>query len=136
MSYRPFLEKSNKPTEKALEDALGSAYAYYNLVVDLAGSYTKEWVYAKSSGWILKISDRKKSFINLIPLKNGFKVSSAIQENERKAFLSDKDVQILHSKILSSKKHMEGFALNFDIVNRNEFQLLELFIRKLIIFRA
>jgi hypothetical protein len=136
MSYRPFLDKSNKPTEKAIKAALGSAYAYYIIVIGLASSYSQEWDFAISSGWMLKISNRKKSLLHLIPLKDGFKVSLAIRENEREAFLCDDDLRILQDKISSSKKHMEGFALQFDIVNRNDFQPVELFIRKLIILRA
>jgi hypothetical protein len=85
---------------------------------------------------MLKIYDRKKALLYLIPLNDGFKISLAIRENERETFLRDNELGIMHDKISSSKKYTEGFALQFDIANKNEFQPVELFIRKLIVIRA
>jgi hypothetical protein len=60
----------------------------------------------------------------------------AIREDERTAFLSDDELGVMHDKISSSKQYSEGFALQFDIANKNDFQPLELFIRKLTAIRA
>ena len=136
MNEHPFLDKSNKPTELNLQFALGSMFTYFKKVVELASSYSQEWSFTKSSGWMLKMYDRKKALLYLIPLNNGFKISMAIRESERKIFLSDKELETMHDKILSSKKYTEGFALQFDIANKNDFQSLELFIRKLIAIRV
>jgi hypothetical protein len=136
MKERPFLDKSSKPTEQAIRAALGSTYTYYKKVIGLVNSYSQEWTFTNSSGWMLKIYDRKKALLYLIPLNHEFKISLAIRENEREAFLCDDELGIMHDKISSSKKYTEGFALQFDITNRKEFQPLELFIRKLIAIRA
>ena len=135
MAERPFLDKSNKPTEQTIQAALGSTYIYYKKVIGLASSYLQEWTFTKSSGWMLKLYDRKKALFYLIPLKNGFKLSLTIRDDERDAFLRDGELAIMHDKISSSKKYTEGFALQFDIANKSEFQPLELFIQKLIAIR-
>jgi hypothetical protein len=136
MNERPFLDKSGKPTDQAIRAALGSAHTYYKKVIGLVNSYSQEWAFTKSSGWMLKIYDRKKALFYFIPLNDGFKISLAIREKEREAFLRDDELGIVHDKIRSAKKYSEGFALQFDVANRKEFQPLELFIGKLIAIRA
>jgi hypothetical protein len=136
MNERPFLDKSNKPTEQNIQSALGSMFTNFQKTIGLTNSYSQEWTFTKSSGWMLKIYDRKKALFYLIPLKDGFKISLTIREDERKAFLSDDELERMHDKISSSKKYSEGFALQFDIANKNDFQPLELFIGKLIAMRA
>jgi hypothetical protein len=136
MNERPFLDKSNKPTEQTLQAALGSVHIHYKKIISLTGSYLQEWTFTKSSGWMLKLHDRRKALLYLIPLYGGFKISLTIRENERNAFLCDDELSTMHDKISSSKKYPEGFALQFEIANKKGFQPLELFIRKLIAIRA
>jgi len=132
MEERPFIENSIKPTDQTIQVALRSTYIYYKNVVDLASSFSQEWTFSNSGSWMLKVYDRKKALFDLIPLNDSFKISLTLRENERQAFLLDDELKMLHDKISSSKKYVEGFALQFEIANKNEFQSLELFIRKLI----
>ena len=136
MEERPFIENSIKPTDQTIQVALRSTYIYYKNVVDLASSFSQEWTFSNSGGWMLKVYDRKKALFYLIPLNDSFKISLTLRENERQAFLLDDELKMLHDKISSSKKYVEGFALQFEIANKNEFQSLELFIRKLIALRT
>jgi hypothetical protein len=135
MNARPFLDKLNKPANQAMQAALGSTYTYYTEVIGLATAYSQEWAFTKSSGWMLKVYDRKKALFYLIPLNDGFKISLAIREDEQKAFLRDDELVDIHDKIFTSKKVSEGFALQFDIANENDIQSLKLFVSKLIAFR-
>ncbi len=136
MSERPFLDKSTKPTEQTIQAALGNAHTYYEKIISLAGSYSQDWTFTKSSGWMLKLFDRKKALLYLIPLNDEFKISLTLRKDERDAFLSDDELMIMHDKISSSKKYSEGFALQFNISNKKEFQSFELFIKKLIATRV
>ena len=136
MEERPFIEKSIKPTDQTIHAALRSTYIYYKNVVDLASSFSQEWTFSKSSGWMLKVYDRNKALYYLIPLNDSFIISLAIRKDEQEAFLRDDELKLLHEKISSSKKYLEGFALQFEIANKNEFQSLELFIRKLMPLRT
>lgn len=136
MQERPFPDQSIQPSEPAIQAALGNTYACYQKITGLASAYAQEWTFTKSSGWMLKIYDRKKALLYLIPLNGGFKISLAIREQEREALLRDDALAIIYDKIAASKKYSEGFALQFDIANENEFQPVELFIRKLIVLRG
>ena len=136
MPDRPFMDQSAKPTGQSLQAALGNTYSCYEKVLALTGLYSQEWNFAKSSGWMLKIFDRKKALLYLIPLNNGFKISLTIREPERDAFLRDDELASLHSQISTSKKVPEGFALQFKLTAKNELQVLELFLGKLMVMRA
>ena len=136
MNARPFLEKSNQPNDQTLQAALGSLHAAYQDLIALADSYQQAWTFTKSSGWMLKIHDRKKALFYLIPLRGGFKISLAIRPAEREALLRDDELADLHEKISSSKKYSEGFALQFDIASPQELPLLVLFMKKLIAIRG
>jgi hypothetical protein len=130
------MENKNMPTEESLKESLGNAYLFYCKLIHLTNAYEKEWIYAKSSGWMLKISDNKKSLLYLIPLREEFKINLAIRENEREVFLKDKDLASIHPQIGKSRKYMEGYALNFEIKSTNEYKEIEGLIEKLINIRS
>jgi len=45
---------------------------------------------------MIRLFDRKKALLYLIPLHNAFKISLAMRENERDAFLGDDEMGIMH----------------------------------------
>ncbi len=136
MNDRPFINKSIKPDDKAIQSALKKTYSYYKKIMLLAESYSHEWSFSKSSGWMLKIYNKNKALFYFIPLTDSFKISMAIRENEREAFLNDSELEALQDRIFSAKKYSEGYALQFDISNKKDFHPLELLIIKLIALRG
>jgi hypothetical protein len=110
-------------------------YNYYQKLTDTAGTFSQDWNFSKSSGWMLKVHDKKKALFYLIPLKNEFKISMAIRENERKTFLEDIELKIIHDILKSAKKYREGYALQFNIKNKGNFETVTLLIKKLIALR-
>jgi hypothetical protein len=136
MEERLFLDRSSKPTEPTIQSSMGNAYIYYRKVLDIVTSYSQGWNFTKSSGWMLKVYDQKKALFYLIPLKDGLKISLTIRENERVAFLQDDELKIMHNAIASSRKYMEGFALQFNIEDEKGYDIIEFFLRKLIGIRT
>lgn len=136
MEERPFLDKNSKPTEQTLQPTLEDVYEYYGKLMGIADSFLKDWNFSKSSGWMLKVHDKKKALFYLIPLKNEFKISMAIRENERNAFLKDSELKTIHDMIKSAKKYREGYALRFNIKDEADFEMPGLLIKKLAMFRS
>ncbi|MGZ7117451.1 MAG: DUF3788 family protein [Methanobacterium sp.] len=132
MNIRPFSDKETEPTEEKLKQTLGVSYVYYNELIEIADSFLKDWNFSKGSGWMLKVHDKKKALFYLIPFNDKFKISMAIRENERKAFLEDDELEKIHNLIKSSKEYREGYALRFDVRNADDFGIIELLIKKLI----
>ncbi len=136
MTERPFLDKALPPTEPALQAALGRMYPHYQEVLGLASAYSQAWAYAKSSGWMLKLFDRQKALLYLIPLNAGFKISLTLREQERAACLADDALSSLRDKLSAAKKYTEGFAVQFDVAGPKDFHRLEVFLRKLVALRG
>lgn len=136
MAERSFLDKNSKPAEDTLKSTLGATFDYYGHLADISDSFLKEWNFSKSSGWMLKVHTKKKALFYLIPLKNEFKISMAIREDERKVFLEDNELKLIHTVIKSAKKYSEGYALRFDVKDNADFKMPELLIRKLIAIRS
>lgn len=136
MDERPFMDKSAQPEALALRAALGSSHPFYEKLLALADGYSREWNFTKSGGWLLKLFDRKKALCYLIPLKGAFKISLTLREAEKQAFLEDQELASLHESLLTSKKYVEGFALQFEVRDDKGFQAAELLIGKLIALRT
>ena len=135
MEERPFLDKVAEPTDVTLRQALGDLYIYYGCLMDITHSFFQDWNFSKTSGWILKVYQKNKALFYLIPLKNEFKISLAIRDNERDAFLDDDELKMFHERISSAKKYREGYALLFQVNGDDEYKNLEIFIKKLIPLR-
>lgn len=103
--------------------------------MDISNSFLKDWNFSKSSGWMLKVHNTKKTLFYVIPLNNEFKISMAIRENERNAFLEDNELKSIYNMLKSSKKYREGYALRFEVKDDENFQVLKLLIQKLIDIR-
>jgi hypothetical protein len=136
MKEKVFLEKKDKPIEKALAVSLGKAYGFYEKILEITCQFPRDWVYTKSGGWMLRIHDRKKALLYLIPLKHQLKVSMTIRESERTALLEDKGLSDLHDRIENAKRFVEGFALQFLIGNSSDYGLFEKLILKVITLRS
>jgi hypothetical protein len=136
MEEKVFLEKKDKPTDKTLAVSMGKSYGFYEKTLEITSQFPQEWVYTKSGGWMLKIHDKKKALLYLIPLKHQLKVSMTLRESERTVLLADQELSGLHERMQSAKKFVEGFALQFLIGNSNDYRLFEKFILKVITLRS
>jgi hypothetical protein len=136
MADRPFLAQSNKPNDESLQAALGPACADYRAILGQATAFAQDWTFTRTDGWILKIHDRKKALLYLIPLNHGFRISIAIREREREVLLRDPELASVYEAISSARKYPEGFALAFDVDVQSAIGPAELLITKLIAERA
>jgi hypothetical protein len=136
MADRPFLGLSNKPNDESLQAVLGAAYGDYRAILGHTTAFARDWTFTRTGGWILKIHDRKKALLYLIPLNQGFRMSMAIRESERDALLRDPELVPVHEAISSARKYPEGFALAFDMDGQSAIGPAELLITKLVAERA
>lgn len=136
MSDRPFSDPKVPPTEDSLEAAIGESYSSYRKLMGLIASFSHSWHFSKSSGWMLKVFERQKALFYLFLLDGGFKLSIAVRENERDAFLQDVELSSRHEQLSAAKKYAEGYALQFEVRNEGDFEKVEPFITKLIGLRT
>jgi hypothetical protein len=135
MEERPFMDFSIQPTDSSLEPCLGNMFALYQEALDRVKQFSQAWSWTKGSGWMLKVYDQKKALFYLIPLRNAFRISLTLRENERASFLQESMLHGFFDRLLSAKKFVEGFALSFEISTREDFERFLMFIQKLIDLR-
>jgi hypothetical protein len=135
MAERFFSDESTKPDENNLKTVLGDVYKEYKSIMEISDFFFKDWNFSKSSGWMLKVHDKKKALFYLIPLKQEFKISMAIRGPERETLLGDAELEKIHQIILSAKKYREGFVIRFSSHDK-EYETFIKLIRKLIILRT
>jgi hypothetical protein len=134
MEERVFILEQPKPVEKSLLNAFGESYRYFKVLMDISESYNKDWNFSKTSGWMLKVHKNKKALFYVIPLKNEFKISMAIRENELNTFLKDTNLKKIHQRLLDTQKYREGFVIRFK-TNDSDYKYFEHLIKKLISIR-
>ena len=135
MKERPFCQKTSKPTTDNIKKVLLSAFSYYNQFMKNTKTFSKEWNYSKSSGWIQKVFDNKKALLYLIPLTNQFIISMTVRENEREILLNDKEIDFHKEQLKQAKKYSEGYAIRFSINDKESFSSTIIFIKKIIALR-
>jgi hypothetical protein len=117
MEERPFWEKTPKPTPESIQSALGAAHQAYLNLLAIAATYHHAWNHSKQSGWMLKVHDKKKALLYLIPLQNSFHVSLTLRQQERDALLESSALASLHPALRSAKQYAEGYALAFMVTD-------------------
>lgn len=136
MEERVYMDKQIRPTEEALQDSLGNIYEQYKRINEITSAHKKEWTFTKSSGWMQKVFDANKALFYIIPLKHEFKISMAIRENERDILLSEECLNIYHERLLTAKKYIEGYAVQFLITNEVDFVGVESLVKILMSLRS
>ena len=125
MSDIVLIKKSVIPDDSQLKLTLGTTYSFLKKLEGLTENYVREWkFYNKKSGWIYKVSNKKKSLFYVTPLKNNFNIGFALRESEREALLNSKLSNETREKLLSAEKYPEGFALRLNIKNKDDFNNL------------
>ncbi|MFZ1081668.1 MAG: DUF3788 family protein [Candidatus Kryptoniota bacterium] len=135
MEERPFSRKTLTPTEEVLKKELASVAPCYHQLMDVTKTFSKEWNYSKSGGWMQKVFDNKKALLYLIPLRNKFSLSLTVRENEREVLLNDIEIDSHKEQLAQAKKYSEGYAMRFLINNKESFLETVLFIKKIIALR-
>jgi hypothetical protein len=135
MEEKLFLDQRKPPTDRSLRAGLGPAYQHYTSVSKAAASYSQDWTFTRSGGWMLKVWRAKKALLYLIPLRQGLKVSLAIRETERAALLEDDDLEAMRDKLVEARRFSEGFALQFKLVGDRDHRSFDLFLRRLMDLR-
>ena len=135
VSERPFLDPGRRPEPEELVEVLGDATPFWFRLLGIAAGFRVEWGFTGTGGWMLKVFDRTKALLYLVPLLGAFKVSLTIRETERAAFLEDESLALPRNQIRGAKRYPEGYALYFEVAGGTDIRPLETLIGKLVAVR-
>lgn len=115
-----FINKSIKPSDVMLSDALGQSYKYWeeikNTLEDQYGKLTEEWkYYSSSSGWTLKLLLKKRNLFFFTPCKKYFRIAFVFGD-KAVGVVEDSDLPIrIIQELKSAKRYAEGRGLRIEV---------------------
>ncbi|PKP48293.1 MAG: hypothetical protein CVT92_16260 [Bacteroidetes bacterium HGW-Bacteroidetes-1] len=137
MSASIFDLKNITPNDAMLAQELGVAMDWLNQIRDFIennyGDLSLEWKYCgQKSGWVLKIFNKKRNVLFVVPLHGSFKIAFTFGE---KAFniIMDSDVpDYIKQALLNASKYTEGRPVQLLISSNEQLPpVLELIVIKL-----
>jgi len=120
MAFTGFYDKTQKPTDEELEEALGPAIGlWHELRKSIAREFpplAEEWVYGgKNYGWSLRLKQKKRAILYMKPLAGHFLACFALGEKAvQVAHRSDLAVSVL-KLIDKAPKYAEGRGVRIEV---------------------
>ena len=123
MDISIFIDKTNKPEQKDLITALGKTYNLWQDIINLVylkyPNAVSDWNFpGQKYGWNLKIKDKKRAIIYLLPRDKRFMVAFNFgQKAFEKIMDSNISKEIKHS-LESAKVYAEGRGIRIEVKNQ------------------
>ena len=118
-----FIDKTTKPGEKDLVTALGQTYRLWQDIVTLVYlKYPKavsEWNFpGQKYGWSLKIKDKKRAIIYLLPRDKRFMVAFNFGQKAFEKIMDSNVSQEIKHSLESAKVYAEGRGIRIEVKNQ------------------
>ena len=115
-----FTQKSEIPTEAALQEALGETYVYWQTFAEhtkkLYPEATEAWSFAgEKFGWSFRIKDQKRILIYLLPRDKFFKVAFVFGQKATDAVIESNITDAIKNELQAAKVYAEGRGIRIDI---------------------
>ena len=132
-----FDRKEAVPDDARLKEVLGGTYSAYREILTLTEAFPREWkYYGAKYGWQLKIMQKGKALLYLVPLEKSFRVGFAVREEERKALLASKLPAELKAELKVAKKYPEGYPLRLPLRKKSDMKAVRLIITAVLSLRS
>jgi hypothetical protein len=123
-----FDDKSKKPTDKMLKDALGKTYKLWEEIkkhlMKEYGELTEDWkFYGQKYGWQLKTYRKKRNLFFFIPLKDFLKLTFVFGDKAVEAVLKSDLPDDIKTTLENAKKYMEGRGLQIEIKSKEDSEI-------------
>lgn len=127
MDTNPFLDKSHAPDETGLHAAFGKSAARWRKVTERLerehGPLDAKWTYSGANyGWSLKLAQRKRAVVYLLPRTGGFLAAFALGDKACAAASAAKLPGELLELIDAAPRYVEGRAVRFAVRNERDVE--------------
>lgn len=118
-----FADKSDKPNNQKLSEALGASYKYWEKIreslEDEYGKLVEEWkYYGASSGWTLKMLLKKRNLFFFTPCDGYFRISFVFGDRAVAAIEESDLPPKLIQELKNAKRYAEGRGLRIEVKKR------------------
>jgi len=123
-------DKTKKPNEAALAEVLSKAKRYWDEILEYldrqCSGLAQEWkFYGQKYGWQLKLADKKRALIYLIPHQGHFTAALALKDEAVQALKnSGLPPQLVH-EIETAKVVPEGRPARIEVNGRPEAEIVK-----------
>jgi len=127
MATSIFDNKEIVPNDEDLEDVLKSSLNIWNNLIsylgDEYGSLNKEWkFYSKKAGWSLRVSDKKRNLLFLIP-NNDYFIATVNMGVKVSKIVLDLDISDNTKNLIKqAKKYREGISILINVTNEEDLK--------------
>ncbi|MBI9060071.1 MAG: DUF3788 domain-containing protein [Labilibaculum sp.] len=122
MDISIFTDKAIEPTQKDLQEQLGSLYPLWERIAEIVREKypnpKEEWNYpGKKYGWSFRLKDKKRAIIYLLPRKNFFKVAFVFGQKASDQIMASNITQVIKEDLANAKKYVEGRGVSIEVHN-------------------
>ncbi len=130
MAHSIFDDKSKKPTDKMLKDALGKTYKFWEEIKkhlgEEYGELTEDWkFYGQKYGWQLKTYQKKRNLFFFIPVKGFFKLTFVFGDKAVEVVQKSDLPSNIKTTLKNAKKYMEGRGLQVEVKSTGDVEIVK-----------
>lgn len=119
-----FTDKEKTPDAPALKKALGSTYKLWQELEQFAlaahAQSLPEWNYSAKYGWSLRIKDKKRVIIYLLPRDGFFKAALVFGQKATDEVLSSNVSEDIKTELQNARPYAEGRGIRIPIKNSRQ----------------
>ena len=122
MDISIFADKTVEPTQKDLQEQLGSLYPLWEQIAEsVRKKYPnpkEEWNYpGKKYGWSFRLKDKRRAIIYLLPRKDFFKVAFVFGQKATDQIMASNITKVIKEDLANAKKYAEGRGVSIEVHN-------------------
>jgi hypothetical protein len=125
-----FTDKSKAPDDKTLAETLGKSAKHWDALMKhlgtISSSLVHEWkFYGPKYGWQLKVSDKKRAVLYLVPVQGSFLAALALTDKAVEAVRqSDLPAELIR-EIETAKANPEGRPARISVKSRSDIDTVK-----------
>ena len=116
-----FTNKNKQPDNEELKNALGDTYPIWQSIREYTLSQNKktfeEWN-CSNFGWSLRIKDKKRTIIYLLPREGFFKAAFVFGQKSTDLILKSTVTDTIKAELMAARVYAEGRGIRIDIKNK------------------
>ena len=127
MTASIFDDKLIKPNDKMLLSELATTKIYFDKICEFIkneyGGLKPEWkYYNKKSGWILKLINKKRNVLFIVPCDKYFRAAFTFGDKAAEIVFNSKLPEKIKKELFETKKYAEGRTIQIDVKNENDLK--------------
>ena len=129
MSASIYGDKLIVPNDQMLTSDLAAAKVYFDRICQFIdkeyGHLSLDWkYYSKKSGWILKLLNRKRNVLFVVPLKGSFRVAFTFGDKATQVILDADFSETLKKSLTDARRYAEGRTIQINVDHQIDCELI------------